>query len=128
MSDVVTPVKKSRRVSDCQVARCFDQLVEEANRDRLKEEAQKVHDTIIVDGVRDMNSLVHHQEKIQGKIDRVVVFAETPSGGYKYRRWLWRVPIVVTANFTTKNLDLLDTDDDLGHPENRYVVRRQRQP
>ena len=96
--------------------------------DDMREFDRKVHDAIILDDVRDMNFLVHHQEKIQGKIDRVVVFAETPSGGYKYRRWLWRVPIVVTANFTTKNLDLLDTDDYLGHPENRYVVRRQRQP
>ena len=96
--------------------------------DGMREFDRKVHDGIILDDLRDFNFLVHHQEKIQGKVDRVVAFAETPSGGYAYRRWLWRVPIVVTANFTTKSPELLDTDDFLSNPENRVVVRRHTAP
>ena len=84
-----------------------------------------VHDAIVLDDIRDFKFLVHHQEKIQGKVDRVVSFGETPCGGYAYSHWLWRIPIVVTANFTTKGRDMLYNDDFLGHPDNRVVVQRQ---
>ena len=67
----------------------------------------------------------YHQEKLQCKVERSVTFAETPSGGYAHRKWLWKVPIVVTANFSTMNQQLLHTDDVLSHHENRVVVRRQ---
>ena len=92
--------------------------------DAMRTFDRKIHDGIVLDDIRDFYFLVRHQEKVQGKVDRVVSFAETPSGGYAYRRWLWRVPIVVTANFTTKNRELLNTDDFLSNPENRVVVRR----
>jgi hypothetical protein len=92
--------------------------------DSMREFDRKIHDALILDDIRDFIFLVRHQEKIQGKVDRVVTFAETPSGGYAYRRWLSRVPIVVTANFTTANPQLLDEDDYLGNLENRVVVRR----
>ena len=86
---------------------------------------RNVHDGVVLDDVRDFGFLVHHQEKLQGKVDRVVTFAETPSGGYSYRRWLWRVPFVVTANYTTKQRGLLTTDDFLGNLDNRVLVERQ---
>ena len=94
--------------------------------DGMRKFDRKVHDALILDDLRDFSFLVRHQEKLQGKVDRVVTFAETPSGGYSYRKWLWRVPIVVTANFTTKNQDLLLNDDFLGNTENRVIVQRQR--
>ena len=37
---------------------------------------------------------------------------------------LWRVPVVATANFTTKNRQLLEADDFLGNPDNRVLVER----
>ena len=92
--------------------------------DDMRNFDRTLHDAIVLDDVRDFNFLIQHQEKIQGKVDRVVSFGETPCGAYAYKKWLWRVPIVVTANFTTKGRDLLDSDDFLGHPDNRVVVRR----
>ena len=72
--------------------------------------------------MRDLYFLVAHQEKLQGKYDYQVEFATTPGGGCTFYRWLWRVPMVITANLTTLNRDLLDTDDFLGNTENRVVV------
>ena len=66
--------------------------------DGMRAFSRTVHDGIVLDDVRDFRLLVHHQEKVQGKVDRVVSFAETPAGGYRYERWLWRVPLVVSAN------------------------------
>ena len=89
---------------------------------------RQTHDGIVLDDIRDFGFLVRHQEKLQGKVDRVVTFAETPSGKHAYKKWLWRVPLVVTANLTTKNPQLLESDDFLGLPDNRVVVRRQAAP
>ena len=86
--------------------------------------SRKVHDGILLDGLHVFHFLMHHQEKVQRKVDRVVSFAETPAGGYRYERWLWRVPVVVTANYTTKNRELLRTDGFLGNVENRVLVKR----
>ena len=92
--------------------------------DGMRDFDRQIHDGIVLDDLRDFQFLVCHQEKMQGKADRVATFAETTSGGDAYKRWLWKVPIVVTANFTTRNPELLETDDFLGHSENRVVVRR----
>jgi len=93
--------------------------------DGIRNFDRKRHDGIVLDDVRDFYFLVYHQEKLQGKVERSVTFAEAPSGGYAHRKWLWKVPIVVTANFSTMNQQLLHTDDFLSHHENRVVVRRQ---
>ena len=88
----------------------------------MRKFSRKTHDAIVLDDIRDFSFLVRHQEKIQGKYDFKVEFATTPGGQCSYSRWLWRVPIVVTANLTTANRDLLDTNDFLGNPKNRVVV------
>ena len=75
--------------------------------DGMRQFKRGVHDGIVLDDLRDMYFLVRHQEKLQGKVDVVAEFASTPSGSYAYCTWLWRVPVVITANFTTRNLDLL---------------------
>ena len=89
---------------------------------------RKTHDALVLDDVRDLEYLVRHQEKLQSKYDFQVELGTTPGGQCAYWRWLWRRPILVTANFTTKNLGLLDTDDFLGNPENRVVVRLPARP
>ena len=94
--------------------------------DEMRRFSRKQHDAIVLDDCRDFQFLVEHQEKLQGKVDAKVEFASTPGGQCKYTKWLHRVPIVVTANFTTKNRELLESDDFLGHPENRVVVERAR--
>ena len=92
--------------------------------DGLRKFQRKVHDGIVLDDMRDFYFCELHQEKLQGKVDTEVEFATTPSGQYAFSKWLWRVPIVVTANYTTKNRDLLDTSDFLANTDNRVLVER----
>ena len=86
--------------------------------------SRKAHDGLVLDDVRDFAFLVQHQDKLQGKVDNVVEFASTPGGQCAYRKWLHRVPVVVTANYTTEHRTLLDDDDFLGNPGNRVLVHR----
>ena len=86
---------------------------------------RKVHDAIILDDVRDLNFLVQNQEKIQSKYDARIEFGSTPGGQCAFDRWLWKVPLVVTANFSTSGLDLLEKDDFLSNPSSRVVVHLQ---
>ena len=85
--------------------------------------ARGVHDGLILDDVRDMHFLIRHQEKLQGKYDAAVEFASTQGGQLSYRKDLYAVPIVITANRTTANLQYLTENDFLGNVENRVVVR-----
>ena len=48
----------------------------------------------------------------------------TPGGQLSYSKWLHRIPIVVTANHSTKNRALLHEDDFLGNGGNRVLVER----
>ena len=96
--------------------------------DTMREFKRDAHDGIVLDDLRDMYFLVRHQEKLQGKVDVVSEFASTPSGTYSYTKWLWKVPIVITANYTTRNLDLLKENDFLANPGNRVVVERTAPP
>ena len=72
--------------------------------------------------LRDFAFCVRQQEKLQGKVDTETEFASTPSGQYSFAKWLWKVPVVVTANYTTKNRSLFETCDFLGNTENRVLV------
>jgi hypothetical protein len=92
--------------------------------DGMRGFCRKRHDGIVLDDVRDFGFLVRHQEKLQAKSDSKVEFASTPGGQLAYTKWLHRVPVVVTANFTTKNRHLLDEDDFLGNTDNRVLVNR----
>ena len=40
----------------------------------------------------------------------------------RYSKYLFKVPIVATANYSTKNLNFLETHDWLSKPGNRTVV------
>ena len=92
--------------------------------DEMRSFSRKIHDAIILDDCRDLRFLVEHQEKLQGKVSAKVEFASTQGG--KYTKWLHRVPVVVTANFSTRNRGLPESDDFLGNPENRVVVETKR--
>ena len=81
-----------------------------------------VHDGIVLDDVRDCRFLVDAQDKLQGTYDRVVEFASTQGGQCAYEHDLSAIPIVVTINDSTLNMDLLRTDDWLGNVDNRLVV------
>ena len=90
--------------------------------DSMRGFSRRLHDGLVVDDIRDFAFLVKHQEKFQSKYDLRIEFASTPGGQCAYTRWLWRVPVVVTANLTTVNRNLLDSDDFLGNPRNRVLV------
>lgn len=92
--------------------------------DGLRKFRRKEHDGVVLDDVRDFYFLERHQEKLQGKVDLEVEFASTPSGQYAFAKWLWRVPLVVTANYTTRNRDLLRTSDFLSNEGNLVLVER----
>ena len=84
--------------------------------------ARGVHDGLILDDVRDMHFVIMHQEKLQGRYDAAVDFASTQGGQLSYRKDLYAVPIVITANRTTANLQYLTDNDFHGNVENRVVV------
>ena len=90
--------------------------------DSMRAFSRHKHDGLVLDDVRDLLWVVTHQEKLQAKYDVDVEFGTTPGGTCAYKRDMFAVPIVVTINYSTKNLELLDTDDFLGNPENRLLV------
>ena len=90
--------------------------------DALREFNRKIHDGIILDDVRDLSFLTENQDKIQGKYNVQLEFGVTPGGQCKYEKYLFRIPIVATLNYSTQNLSLLDTHDWLSKPGNRVVV------
>ena len=90
--------------------------------DGMRKFRKGYHDGIVLDDLRDMRFLVEHQEKVQGKYNAAVEFASTPSGQHAYVKDLFATPVVVTANYSTRNLQLLEEDDFLGHPENRRLL------
>ena len=62
------------------------------------------HDGIILDDVRDLDFLAQQQDKVQGNYDVQVEFATTPAGNCACRKYLFAVPVIATANYSTRNL------------------------
>ena len=82
-----------------------------------------IRDALILDDVRDFEFLSVQQHALQGKYHVPVEFGTTAGGTCAYKRDLYAVPIVATANYCTKNLGYLETHDWLGKAGNRVVVR-----
>jgi hypothetical protein len=80
------------------------------------------HDAIILDDVRDLAFVTENQEKLQGKYDHMVEFATTQGGALSYRKYLFRIPVVVTINWSTRNLDFLQQHDWLKRPDNCVLL------
>ena len=90
--------------------------------DSMKRFVRGKHQAIILDDVRDCEFFARHQEKLQGKYDSLVEFASTPGGQCAYSHDPFAIPIIATINNATRNRDLLQTDDWLGHPDNRVLM------
>ena len=90
--------------------------------EKMRSFSRQQHDGLVLDDVRDLRFLVQHQDKLQGKYDNRVEFASTPGGRCAYSRWLYQIPVVATFNYSTANLDFLETDDFLGTASNRVIV------
>ena len=89
----------------------------------MQEFKRGFHDALILDDVRDLAFLVLHQEKLQGKYNGRIEFATTQGGTCAYTKYLYQVPIVITINFTTRNLEHLTTNDYLNKPSNRVLLQ-----
>ena len=83
---------------------------------------RRIHDAVILDDVRDLEFISQHQHVLQGKYDERVEFASTPGGQCAYKRWLYRVPFVVTVNYSTANLDYFKTNDWLSKLDNCVLI------
>lgn len=90
--------------------------------DAMRSFKRGVHDGLVLDDVRDLQFLVNHQEKLQGKYDCLVEFGSTAGGTCAYQRDLFGVPVVATVNFSTKHLEYLECHDWLANPGNRVLV------
>ena len=89
---------------------------------KMVEFKRGLHNAIILDDVRDLDFLVLHQEKLQGKYDNRIEFATTQGGTCFYTKYLFQIPTVVTINCTTRNMGFLDDNDWLSKPQNRVLV------
>ena len=61
------------------------------------------------------------REEREGKYDDVIEFASAPGGQCAFERWLSKVPPVATVNYSTSNLDMLETDDFLSCSKSRVL-------
>lgn len=90
---------------------------------KMVEFKRGTHDALILDDVRDLDFLAQHQEKLQGKYDARIEFATAQGGTCFFTKYLFKVPTVVTINFTTKHLDFLQVNDWLSKAQNRVLVQ-----
>ena len=89
---------------------------------KMSEFSRSKHDAVVLDDIRDLDFLAQHQHILQGKYDERVEFASTPGGQCAFQRWMYRVPFVATANYSTENLEFLRTHDWLKKTDNCVVV------
>lgn len=90
--------------------------------DGMRRFSRQAHDGIVLDDVRDLQFVVDHQDKLQGKYDSLIEFGSTAGGTCAYHLDLFCVPVAVTINESTKNLEFLDSHDWLGNSGNRVIV------
>ena len=89
----------------------------------MQELKRGIHDALILDDVRDLQFLVDHQEKLQGKYDGEIEFNTTQGGTCFFTRYLFQIPTVATINYTTRNLDFLNSNDWLSCTTNRVFLK-----
>ena len=55
-------------------------------------------------------------------------FSSTPGGQHAYSKYLYRVPIACSINYSTRNLDFLESNDFLGNDRNRVLMKLTERP
>ena len=90
--------------------------------DGLRKFNRKIYDGLVLDDIRDLKFIEDHQDKLQGKYDARLEFGTTAGGTCAYSKWLFRIPVVVTINFSTLHLEWLLSHDWLGRPGNRALA------
>ena len=71
---------------------------------------------------RNLKFVADNQDKLQGKYDAMVEFGSTPGGVCAYQKYLYQVPVAVTINYSTANLEYLETHGWLKNSGNRVLV------
>ena len=64
----------------------------------------------------------------RGKYSEPVEFGSSPCGQNSYKRYLYKIPMVVTINHSTSRRELLHEDDFLGNPKNRIFFEPKESP
>ena len=82
---------------------------------------RKVHDGLVLDDCRDLSFLDLHQEKLQGKAE-LVEFGSSPCNRDAYTKDMYCLPIVVTINNDTANLDYLLCKDFFSKKDNVVLL------
>ena len=77
--------------------RPFVQTVQSATAPDLKGFSRTTHDYILFDNVNSMDFVLASRALFQANVD-VHTLAESRTGLYAYKVWLWRVPLVVTVD------------------------------
>lgn len=90
--------------------------------DRMRKFERKLYDALVLDDVRDLKFVEDHQDKLQGKYDALLEFGTTAGGTCAFTKWLFRVPVAVTINFSTRHLEWLVSHDWLSRPGNRALA------
>ena len=90
--------------------------------EKLRQFNRKLYDGLVLDDVRDLAFLAEHQEKLQANYETLAEFGTTAGGTCAYELDLWRVPVVVTVNKSTRNLEFLGTHDYLGKKDNVHFL------
>ena len=90
--------------------------------DRMRKFQRKLYDALVLDDIRDLKFLEDHQDKLQGKYDALLEFGTTAGGTCAFTKWLFRVPVAVTINFSTRHLEWLVSHDWLSRPGNRALA------
>jgi len=90
--------------------------------DKMRTFDRLTHDGLVLDDVRDLKFVSDHQDKLQGKYSSMSEFGTTTGGTCAYQKWLFRMPVAITINFSTANLEMLSTHDWLSKPGNRALA------
>ena len=90
--------------------------------DTMRQLDRKRYDGLVMDDIRDLDFVVRHREKLQGKYDALAEFATTPGGQCAFCKDLFKLPVVATINNSTRNLQYLLTDDFVSNKDNVVLL------
>ena len=79
--------------------------------DKMRSFDRSTHDGLVLDDIRDLKFVSDHQAKLQEKYSSLWEFGITTNGVCAYEKSLFRIPVVVTINFRTANVEMLFTHD-----------------
>ena len=89
--------------------------------DGLRRLSEGQHDGVVLDDCRDCTFVQLQQDALQSG-NMIQEFAKSPTGQYSFRLNLYKIPFIITMNFSTRNLRLLTECDFCSHQDNTNLV------